>query len=205
MDIFRRWLVSSGAERLARYSRGVLLVAIMVVGVWGCGVKLKDRVVVPEVPLSAQVTDSVSGVMVALDNVRDARPITTLVDVNGRGSEPASDVGVQVQGALVRALTRGGYRVDGGSAVVIRGEVREWIARVRTGMPGTVTSEAKVFLEVLDPGDRRLYSGQYEGAASLEEPSISELDIRNNLGLAMSEAIRQVLADKKLRQLLQSF
>ena len=142
---------------------------------------------------------------VSVDEFEDARDSQVIVDVNGRQSSTATSVGLPVQDAISKALEQSGFVISDSAPIVISGKVLKWDARVTTGFPATVSSDAKVFIQVLDPASKPIYTGTYEGSASRQEPGIQEAEVRKNLGTAMSEAIAQLVADQKLVRLLSSF
>ena len=88
---------------------------------------------------------------------------------------------------------------------MISGQVRKWHANVTGGFQGKIESEASVYVEVLDPANKRIYSGVYNGVSSLETPNVDVKDMRESLGAAMASAIEQLNKDQQLVKLLSSF
>ena len=62
-----------------------------------------------------------------------------------------------------------------------------------------------MYVEVRDPTNKRIYSGEYSGTASKEHPNLDEKDVSETLGTAMQQAINQLFADQQLMDILQSF
>lgn len=201
--IFRRCILPRAyAERLLALS-----CALACFGFVSCSPHLKQTMPVPEVPISIKDAGSKGNQssFVFVDEIKDTRTNPRLAEINGKESAPDGPVGPSVQTALSEALKQGGFLISDSAPVMISGEVREWSARVEGGMAAKVESIASVYLEVFDPANKRIFSGSYHGSSSRQSPSLKEKDVRDSLGVAMSQAIQQVLVDEQLMKLLASF
>jgi len=173
----------------------------------GCAARLNPTLAVPEIPplvtSGRMAGDSAHVIMV--EQFGDGRESQDIVKRGEDSAKPANEIAPVVSRALQQALRNKGFTIADSAPVVLNGEVREWLANVKKGFPGKVDASAKVFIEVLDPANKRIYSGTYQGSASREDPSVDEKEIRGVLGTAMAEALNQVLLDKQLVDLLMSY
>lgn len=188
--------------------QGVLPLAIL--SIFGCVLlsacsqHVGESISVPEIPIEearnnsrARLSTQVSladfkDVRGALDNDNDSS------EQPGNFTQPQGEVTRAVQKALETALLEKGVQVSGASKVSMWGEVRKWQANIHTTTRSKIISEASLFLELLDRDGKRVYSGTYHGSRASEFISASTEDIKYSLGLAMSQAIDQALADEEL-------
>ncbi len=202
--------VANGGYMRSFCSRKFLFVAIsflfVVSPLIGCGPSLRSSIGVPEIHIKqvkAPPSDNMSYLFV--DEFSDHREPKALVHRDKKDVMPAGDVVPAVTKALKQALEAKGFQLSESAPVIISGEVREWVADVTGSLPTKVSAKAAVFIEVLDPANKRVYSGVYKGFASVEEASVSEEDVQRGLASAMEEAVLQVASDKQLVNLLSSF
>ena len=188
------------------------ILVISMIALAGCGSKLQKTIVVPDIPAwdsSGRVADSVRGGaphQLFIDKFSDARPSDVIVKRADETVVASGEVGTPIGTALDRAFRNRGFAISQTAPVVLSGEVRIWQSEIVKGFPTQKQSaNAELFLEVLDPANKRIYSGTYKGSASREDPSLSPEDIRATLGTAMSEALSQVTSDKQLIDLLLSY
>jgi hypothetical protein len=62
-----------------------------------------------------------------------------------------------------------------------------------------------VYIEVLDPANKKIYSGVYRGYSSMEAASVNDQDVSRTLASSLEESVAQVTSDKQLISLLSSY
>lgn len=179
----------------------------LIVGLSACSPSLKDTLEVPIVnaPAMAKNVEKVSNAYLYIDEFSDARPNKAIASMDEKEIQPAGDVVPSVVKALKEALVNRGFEISESAPVMVSGEVRQWFAEIAGSMPTRVNVEAAIFIEVLDPANKRIYSGVYQGKSWKESSSMKEEDIRKTLGEGMEEAIKRVTADERLMGLISSF
>ena len=173
----------------------------------GCGPSLKGTMPVPHVKQKPGVVapkPDDSSTFLFIDQFTDRRESKALVK-GDKSVQPDSDVSPSVVEALKQALSVKGFTFSESAPIIISGEIREWSAAIKGSLPTKVTSEAAIYLEVLDPANKKIYSGVYRGFASLEEASVDEADVSKTLANSLEESVAQVAADKQLVGVLSSF
>lgn len=185
-----------------------LLILAMLPFCASCGARVGSTLHIsklPPVKLTAENKIATQDASLFIDQLKDTRTEAKVADFNGKSVLPQDDLSLVVREGLEAAFKAKGFSISSSAPVVVSGEIRDWSAQVRGGMPSGVDSKAALFLEVFDPANRRIYTGTYLGTASLQESSLNDKDVDYALGTAMQEALRQVLVDKKLIDLLASF
>jgi uncharacterized lipoprotein YajG len=119
--------------------------------------------------------------------------------------QPESDVAPAAVDALKQSLSAKGFSFSESAPLIISGELREWIAEISGSLPTKVSAQASVYIEVLDPANKKIYSGVYRGYSSMEEASVDEQDISRTLASSLEESVSQVTNDKQLISLLSSY
>jgi uncharacterized lipoprotein YajG len=142
---------------------------------------------------------------VYIDQLTDVRPKEAIAEYQGRGINPASDVIAPVIDALRAGLEKKGFRFSDTAPVLISGEIRTWSVKIKGGFSSKAKAEAVLYLEILDPTNKRAYSGVYQGYATTEGTGIDEERVSEILGTSMSEALGQVFADQQFIRLLSAF
>ncbi len=160
---------------------------------------------IPTVEIDHGSKITASDAALFIDELRDTRPESQVADFNGRSIFSDSAFDLLVKESLQQTFRQKGFVISDSAAVVLSGEIRQWHAEITGGVPGTVKSKASIFLEVFDPANRRVYTGTYQGTASVERASINDKDVNVSLTTAMQQAIRQVVLDEQLVKLLSSF
>lgn len=184
------------------------LVLILVLFVAGCGPSLSERLSVPEiqVPQSTQAgLPPKNQTAIDLVDVKDGRLSTAVVFMENKSVEPLGSVTTSLRNALLQAVSQEGFQVKAGAPLRVNAEIRSWSVRVERSLASTGKAEAKFFVEVFDPSDKKIYAGNYEGYSSMQHPALDENDIRKALALAMGEAVKQFSEDRALTDLLGSF
>lgn len=171
-----------------------------------CGPSLKSTMSVPDVKVSKKGAVPSDGMtFVYIDELIDARPLKAIAKRDSKEVLPSGEISSAIVSALKQALETKGFTNAESAPVIISGEVREWLADVTGSLPTKVSANAALYIEVLDPANKRVYSGVYRGFASMEAASVNEEDVRKTLASSMEEAVLQVTADKQLITLLSSF
>lgn len=174
-----------------------------------CGPSLGSTIAVPSVQIQRSELRGVArpqiGSQVYVRRFSDVRRSKSLVILKDRGVAPASSAVSSVSQALEGALNRIGYEFSDLAPVIVTGELREWHATVTGGFRKNVKASSSIFVEVIDPANKRAYSGEYSGFASYNGLSISELQISELLKKSMREAVFQLTKDEQFLKVLSSF
>ena len=173
-----------------------------------CGPSLRSTIDVPkvrplEVPKPAKKT--VSDTYIFVDEFIDGRQSKAVAVMEGREVNPANEITPRVVEGLRWALERKGFQFSDTAPIILSGEVRKWRALVEPGFASKVVCDAGIYVEILDPANKRIYSGLYTGYASKETPGLDKRDVQEVLKTSMYEAISQVLRDEQLINLLSSY
>lgn len=186
---------------------GSLLCGGMVFG--GCGPSLRSSLEVPKIAPFAKRDSQLKrdryDSYVFVDEFVDSRERKRIVTIEGRDVDPAGDVVEAVVDGLERALSMEGFKFSDTAPIILAGEVRQWETQITGGFTKRAESEAALYVEVLDPANKRVYSGVYRGFAAFESPGLDEEDIRETLRTSMTEAVEQVVEDEQLMRLLAAF
>jgi hypothetical protein len=140
-----------------------------------------------------------------VDQFIDARPSPAVARVEDRDVGASNDPVEEVVGGIKRALEKRGFTFSDTAPVILSGELRAWVSLVTEGLPSKSEATAELYVEVLDPANKRVYSGVYKGYAAKESPGLDEGDVQETLRISMTEAIQQIMADKQLVGLLASY
>lgn len=172
-----------------------------------CGPSLPSQLSLPHLmPAGAPEAQAPSRqAYIFVDQFIDVRASQEIAKVEGREVSAAESPADAVVAGLRRALEKDGFSLSDTAPVILTGEVRAWTALVTPGFSSESRASAQLFVEVIDPANRRVYSGVYEGFSSKSAPGLDEGDVRETLELSMTEAIKQVLADSQLIGLLSSY
>ena len=194
-----------------KYNSKVICSALLVcLATFGCGPSAPASLALPDLQVK-EVGKKVEGIggapsYIFVDDFIDARTETDIAKVDGKGVSLKEDqTGVSVRSGLRQALERKGFVFSDTAPIVLSGEIRQWKADVTGGFKSKIRSEASLKLEVLDPGNKRIYAAVYKGYSYFEGTSLGAEDIRKALGVSMEEAILQILKDPQLIKLLSSF
>ena len=184
----------------------VLAMSVLAVG---CGPRLPPKLALPNLKI-VNVGAKVAGnggqlSYVYVGEFIDIRETSAIAVLDGKEIAPKNDVGPVVIGGVKQALKKKGFEFSDTAPVVLSGEVRNWVARVTSGFSGKVDSEASLYVEIIDPANKRIYAGVYNGFSNVESPSLGKDDVREALKTSLEEAVRQITADAQLMELLASF
>ncbi len=177
----------------------------------GCGPSLKSTIEVPRVEFAQdqRKKGGLSGSQLTVDQFVDKRTSKVIAGAEelpgAKGAEAAQPIGPAVQDGLKRAFADRGAEITDSAPIVISGEILRWYARVESGLSSKAKGEAAVRIEIFDPANKKIYTGTYEGYATMQHPSLSEKDVSETLGAAMAQALTQVGEDKQLLRVLSSY
>lgn len=175
----------------------------------GCGPSIKGSIPIPAISINKDPNPSSrnsGNTYLFVDEFIDARGSKTIALVDGKNEvQSTGEVVPPVVKGLKDALGNSGFSFSDSAPVVLSGELRKWNADVSGRMPTKIKSEAQLFVEVLDPANKKIYSGTYNGFSSVESGSVAEPEVQKALSSAMEEAIKQVTNDRQLIGLLQSY
>ncbi|MFN8392678.1 MAG: YajG family lipoprotein [Bdellovibrionota bacterium] len=205
-----RGALSHGAatQAVSRFHSIAVLLPLCVCSLVSCGPSLKSTIDLPVIKVSPQKVsreERTANTYLYIDELIDARVEKTIIKRDHKEVLPSGDVAPVVVDALKQALGDKGFSFSESAPVIISGEVREWIADVSGSLPTKVNAQATIFIEILDPANKRIYSSVYKGFASLEEASIDEKDVKKTLATSMEQAVTQAAMDKQLVTVLSSF
>lgn len=181
---------------------------LLSLGVASCAPTLGKTIEAPQIPVVASKPEARArlGSYIAVTAVQDARTGQPATDsAVADYTEPYGGVTNIVETGLKNAFRDAGIAVVDTAPVSIKAEVRKWRAQVDTKSTSAISSEATLFVEVDDPTGKRIYSGTYNGTRSSQFPVVTRIDVQDSLGLAMANAIEQVISDPQLVELLNSF
>ncbi len=178
-----------------------------------CSSSLKPVMNVPSIPKPDLSTVNTHGSGLAegrfaelfVADFTDARESEIVASLKGIDSKFLGSASEKVHARVEDFLREKGFTLNDDAPLVLLGQVKKWSADITAGVPATVEAKAAISIEVRDPANRRIYAGTYEGVATLKEPGVGTEEISKALGVAMSESLREVLADKQLLDLLTSF
>ena len=174
----------------------------------GCSPRITPNIELEAIPSAWQEQENQdlgTDAFVFVSEVADVRSSEVIVQGGKKESRTKSDVGLLVQEAIGQALQDNGFTLAEDAPVVVKGEVRDWIARVDSGVSVKVDCQAALFIEVLGPANNRIYAGTYKGSATAQQASVSSSDVRKFLSISMAEAVKQIVLDEQLLDLLSSF
>lgn len=173
-----------------------------------CGPSLKKTMDFPNVNLNlAKISsdNNLANTFLYIDKILDKRNNHVLVRYEGKETLSTGEVSAQLQELLKQALTKKGFSFSDTAPVIISGEIRKWYAEITGSLPSLIVAESEFFIEILDPANKRIYSGTYSGKAQAEEGSVNDDDIRKVLSASLEEAVVQFTSDKRLITLLSSY
>ncbi len=173
-----------------------------------CSVNLKDSIQIPEIKIndSKIATESkLSNTYLFLDQFNDTRAEKHIIEYEGKKVLAKNEISALVMNAIQTGLTKKGFSFSDTAPVVITGEVKQFMAEVKSGVPKKIEATSAIFIEILDPANKRIYSANYQGTAFAEEGSVSEDDVRRVLATSMEETVVQMSNDQRLITLLSSY
>jgi len=194
------------AQKFSSFSISAMLF-LLVPFIWSCGPSLPAKMSLPKLKITnvgARTVDSEAS-YVLVDDFIDARVGEAIAILDGKPIPHKEDIGPVVAEGVKQALELKGFRFSDTAPIVLSGEIRKWVANISSGFSGKVSAEGSLYVEILDPANKRIYAGVYNGFATVESPSIDKNDVREALRICVEEAIRQIAADAQLMRLLASF
>jgi uncharacterized lipoprotein YajG len=192
-----------------RFAAPLLILISVVFLVSACTPTFHSTIKIPRVPVKIKQTSITRrpqyGMTIFIDQMVDARKKEALAEYDGRDINPDGDVTGAVLDALRSGLEQKGFKYTDTAPVIISGEIRTWFTRIENGFTRKATADAALYLEVIDPTNKRVYSGIYRGYSSIEKPGLGEEEVSKALGSSMAEAVNQALSDQQLIRLISAF
>jgi uncharacterized lipoprotein YajG len=179
---------------------------LLVLTVAGCGPTLGSQIQLTTIPEPAtEPSEFTRQPSVTVGFFKDVRPGNYVVKYYEKLVQPSNSVSFEVEDAVRRTLVNSGFLVDSTAPVIIKGEVRQWVVDVKSNFPITLDAKAALWIEIIGPDNKRIYSGVYLGTGHFEKPTVEIKEIQNILNVAMTAAISGMVKDKKLISILSSF
>lgn len=198
-----------GGSFMKGISRALLASIFVLAAMLACGPSLKGTIQVPTLKIAKVLDPSTrtsANTYLFVDEFVDARSDKTIALVDGKQQvQTSGEVLPGVVQALKDSLGNVGFTFSDSAPVVIAGQLRKWKADISDRMPTKISADAQLYVEVLDPANKKIYSGVYNGFSTMESNSIGEAEVGKTLSASMEEAVKQVTADRQLISLLQSY
>jgi uncharacterized lipoprotein YajG len=131
-----------------------------------------------------------------IKDVLDKRVNQTLIEYDGESFTTDADITPLVREGMEIALGNKGYQSTVKSSVHIVMLIQRWQCQIGEGLPAKIESQAELQVEIITLRGEKVYSGKYIGSAEAHVSNVSNENAKESLGLAMSESIRQVVADE---------
>lgn len=144
------------------------------------------------------------GISIYIDQFVDDRAVRDIVLASDGNAASIGDAGRPVAEALVRAFMQRGIGSSDSAPLILSGTVKEWYARVSSGIGGGIAAEARISVTLSDPAGTQLYIALYSGSAEYSG-GFSKSEFDRVMAAAMQEAIGQVTSDQKLLGLIESY
>lgn len=144
------------------------------------------------------------GISIYVDQIVDDRAVREIVLAADGNAASVGDAGRPVANAMMKAFLQRGIVSSDSAPLILSGAVKEWYARVNSGIGGGVAAEARISVALSDPAGTQLYSALYSGSAE-SSGGFSKTEFDRVMAAAMQEAIGQVTSDQKLIGLIESY
>ncbi len=169
----------------------------------GCAAQLSDKIDVPEIPNVTKVSSAKNivntGTVISVEDFIDTRLGQIAESDSDSKTQPDGlAIGGTVRDAVVKALENAGITVSPDAPLALTGEIKRWDAKTAAAVTSSIESNASIRINVVDKAGKNLYTGNYSGERASQFPVVSEPDVKDSLGLAMSGAIEQAINDKDL-------
>ena len=184
-----------------------LAICLLPVLVTSCSFSMPSKMGLPK-EVTVKKTPVIAprdGIMVWVDEFADKRPNNVILSFRSETIEDGTPTGGIASNALTSALTKAGFVSDANAPLVITGSVKRWAARALGGSPGRIDAFTTLHITLLDPSNSPIYSGDYRGFSHMKGSGLGKPEVVATLRRSMIEAVNQVLKDKKLINLLESF
>lgn len=183
------------------------LSVILVAFITACGPKLSPVVNVPEVspPAGLNVDRRARGSEIYVDTVLDSRPTTIITSFKGVDAQFTGDLTSVIRRVVEGVFRQKGLSLHEKAPVVINLEVKQWSAQFAPENSAKVDAQAELYLEVIGPANRKIYSGTYKGFSSFEGSPFDNKQLEELLKTAMNEAVRQLVHDQGLMDTITAF
>lgn len=194
--------LKSPAKSLVRACAAALCAALAA----GCAPSLGTTIEAGDIPVPAVQSTARArfGSVVGIQDIRDNRP-APVVDGTEKFTEPHGGIPQLVESALKTTLGDAGVSVVSSAPVAMKVEVLKWRSQVDPKASVMLRSEASLLIELFDPAGKKVFSGTYNGVRSSQFPVVTRVDVKDSLGLAMSNALEQLVADPQFIEIIGSF
>lgn len=184
----------------------VLALSLVTITGSGCAPSLGTTIEAGEIPPPAVQAGSRArfGSVIGIQDIRDNRP-APVTDGAEKFTEPHGGIPQLVEAAIKSTLSEAGVSVVTSAPVAMKVEVLKWRAAVDPKATVMLRSEASLLIELYDPAGKKVFSGTYNGVRSSQFPVVTRVDVKDSLGLAMSNALEQLVADPQFIELVGSF
>ena len=172
-----------------------------------CSSSVEKSISFPELPESnfkVAQEKVVASASVYVDLFQDERAIQDIVIGDAGIASAKGDVGETVTRAISAAFAKRGVNISDSATLIVSGSVKEWYAKVTSGVLGGISTEAVIVVQLADSSNQQLYTGLYSGSAEYSG-GFRRKEFERAMVAAMEEAIAQAANDPKLITLLESF
>ncbi|MDR2337776.1 MAG: YajG family lipoprotein [Deltaproteobacteria bacterium] len=184
----------------------IVFCVLLVFIVLACGPTLGSQIQITTVPEpSVEPPEFTRQPSVTIGFFKDVRPGNYVVKHYETLVQPSNSVSFEVEDVLRRTLVNAGFLVNSAAPVIIKGEIRQWVVDIKSNFPIKLDSKATLWIEIIGPDNKRIYSGIYLGTGHFEKVAVENKDLQNTLNIAMTAAISGIVKDKKLLSILSSF
>ncbi len=172
-----------------------------------CGPRINPQVSVPDVSLPPGLSADrrAKGAEVYVDTVLDSRPTNVVTSYKSVNAQFATDIAPTVRRAIEGVFKQKGLSIREKAPVIVNVEVKQWSAQFSADSSSKVDSQAELYLEVIGPANRKIYSGTYKGFSSFEGSPFDNKQLEDLLRTAMNEAVRQLVYDQGLLDTVTAF
>lgn len=175
-----------------------ILSLLLALSISACAPGLNTSLRVSQIPVSEDAPLNLSGLKIRIDSFEDMRSTSSIAKVDGREVRAEGNVGLSVQQAVERQIKIQGARLSLFNTPSIKGTVREWRIVVKPDFPSSkANAKAAISIDLMDTEGKKIYSGNYAGNMSVENPLLLQDKVEGILGEAMLNAINRFLNDPK--------
>lgn len=193
-------LLIIGKFSLLMKLRCCLFVGLFTFSIQACSPSLSRPFPIPVLSPIKEMTQDESKIkgssLYFIRDVLDKRASSALIEFDGESYTTDADVSPLVREGMEIALGNKGYQSSVKSSVHIVMAIIRWQCQIGEGLPAKIESQAELQVQIITLSGVKVYTGKYTGSAEGLVPNVSNESAKESLGLAMSEAIRQVLADE---------
>lgn len=189
------------------FSLSLCCVFLILVATSACGGSINPLVNVPDIslPLGITADRNARGAEVAIESVLDSRSGDIVAKYKGVQAKFSSDVSASLRKGIETLFRQKGIKLSEDAPVLVNAEIKQWGTQFASESPAKVEATAELYVEVIGPANRKIYSGSYKGFSSFEGSPFRTEQLDELLKTAMNEAFRQLTHDQGLFDLVTSF